>query len=120
MMPPVPTVVQHLCKGGHAARTFTFAIFVIAVIALLADCYTSFLCPGKRELHMIWTVGLTDHPERCRVSHGNPPDWRQIRFDSEREARDWERCFAFSSEIASRSGTEWLYGYWYSKRLIRR
>lgn len=60
-------------------------------------------------------VGLTDDPETRKASHGNPDDWRQRKFDSEKEARDWEVEMidrpGFSGDTG---GKGWRYGYTYT------
>ena len=60
-------------------------------------------------------VGLTDDPVRRRVEHGNPPDWQQVRFATEAEARAWERENVSKPGCQGGSGgAGWRYGYWYS------
>lgn len=37
-------------------------------------------------------AGLTDDPQRRRVEHGNPTNFRVVRqFSSEKEALEWEK-----------------------------
>ena len=36
-------------------------------------------------------VGLTDDPETRKEAHGNPSDWWQRSFSTEKEARQWEK-----------------------------
>ena len=36
-------------------------------------------------------VGLTDDPASRKHEHGNPSDWWQKWFSTEKEARDWEK-----------------------------
>jgi len=60
-------------------------------------------------------VGLTDQPDRRRTEHGDPPDWWQTRFRTEREARNWEaRMLAVSGYQGGSGGQGWQYGYMYT------
>ncbi len=60
-------------------------------------------------------VGLTDDPETRKVAHGNPSDWRQRRFDSEKEARQWEKdMLARPGHTGGGGGVGWRYGYTYT------
>ena len=66
---------------------------------------------------MTWYVGLTDDPERRRTEHGNPADWRQTDtpFNSESEARAWERNYTSQPGYqGGPGGIGWRYGYWYT------
>lgn len=60
-------------------------------------------------------VGLTDDPLRRRREHGNPPDWEQRSFITEREARAWEAVFlALPGYQGGTGGEGWRYGYTYT------
>jgi len=60
-------------------------------------------------------VGLTDGPETRKVAHGNPPDWWQRKFDSEKEARQWEQdMLAKPGYTGGGGGQGWRYGYTYT------
>lgn len=59
----------------------------------------------------MWIVGLTDNPDIVRARYGNPPDWRQIKFESEEEARARSRCFAAKDQTNSLG---WRFGFWFS------
>jgi hypothetical protein len=60
-------------------------------------------------------VGLTDDPATRKVSHGNPGDWCQRSFDSEKEARDWEEEMIDNPGYSRGTvGEGWRYGYTYS------
>lgn len=64
---------------------------------------------------MTWYVGLTDDPDRRKIEHGNPPDWQQVRFNSESEARAWESKYVGKPGYkGGPGGAGWRYGYWYS------
>ncbi len=41
----------------------------------------------------IWTIGITDNPERRKKEHGDPKYWMQWRADSEIIARNVEKHF---------------------------
>lgn len=60
-------------------------------------------------------VGLTDDPERRKREHGNPPDWWQRTFSTEREARDWEKEMLSRGYTGDTGGAGWRYGYTFSK-----
>ena len=60
-------------------------------------------------------VGLTDNPERRRSEHSNPADWSQQRFNSEPEARKWEKdMLARPGYTGGPGGEGWRYGYVYT------
>ena len=59
-------------------------------------------------------AGLTDNPVRRSQEHGNPADWWQRRFISEREARDWEGQMLAAGYRGGAGGDGWRYGYAYT------
>ena len=60
-------------------------------------------------------VGLTDNPSRRRIEHGNPSDWWQRSFSTEREARNWEKeMLAKPGYTGGTGGDGWKYGYTYT------
>ena len=60
-------------------------------------------------------VGLTDDPKTRKVAHANPPDWWQRKFDSEKEARQWEKDrLAKPGYTGGGGGQGWRYGYTYT------
>jgi len=60
-------------------------------------------------------VGLTDDPETRKAAHGNPSDWQQLRFNSEQEARRWEKEMLNKPGYTGGTGGEgWKYGYTYT------
>jgi hypothetical protein len=60
-------------------------------------------------------VGLTDDPEARKKAHGNPSDWWQRRFDTEKEARQWEKeMLAKPGHKGGTGGEGWRYGYTYT------
>jgi len=62
---------------------------------------------------MTWYVGLTDHPERRRQEHGNPPDWQQTEFSAEEKARAWEAKYVNTPGYQGGTGGRgWRHGYW--------
>ncbi|MGH7381114.1 MAG: hypothetical protein ACREKR_02655 [Candidatus Methylomirabilales bacterium] len=60
-------------------------------------------------------VGLTDDADRRKREHGNPPDWWQRSFSTEREARDWEKAMLAKGYLGDTGGAGWRYGYTFSK-----
>ncbi|MFH1219515.1 MAG: hypothetical protein V1694_03570 [Candidatus Eisenbacteria bacterium] len=59
-------------------------------------------------------VGLTDDPGQRKIAHGNPSDWWQRYFSTEKEARDWERDMVAKPGYTGGGGGEgWHYGYTY-------
>lgn len=60
-------------------------------------------------------VGLTDDPDRRKSEHGNPTDWWQRSFSTEREARDWEKDMLSRGYLGDTGGAGWRYGYTFSK-----
>ena len=60
-------------------------------------------------------VGLTDYPETRKAQHGNPRDWWQRTFDTEGQARDWEKeILAKTGYNGAPGGEGWRYGYTYT------
>jgi hypothetical protein len=60
-------------------------------------------------------VGLTDTPTIRRAAHGNPADWWQRQFNSEKEARAWEKeMLAKPGYRGGPGGPAWRYGYTYT------
>jgi hypothetical protein len=60
-------------------------------------------------------VGLTDDPVTRKAAHGNPPDWSQRSFDTEKAARDWEKRILAAPGYTGKVGGEgWKYGYTYN------
>ena len=59
-------------------------------------------------------AGLTDDPRTRRQEHGNPIDWNQRRFESEDEARMWEKTILASGYQGGTGGVGWKYGYTYT------
>ena len=60
-------------------------------------------------------VGLTDDPVRRWSEHGEPTDWRELEFSSERDARAWEATQLAKAGIRGGPGGEgWRFGYWYT------
>lgn len=43
--------------------------------------------------YSIWTIGITDDPDRRKQEHGNPGAWRHWRADTETIARNVEKYF---------------------------
>ena len=43
--------------------------------------------------YSIWTIGVTDDPNRRRTEHGNPGSWIQWNADTEQAARNVESYF---------------------------
>jgi hypothetical protein len=59
-------------------------------------------------------AGLTDDPERRKKEHGNPKDFRVIRqFNTEIEAREWEKQMLSQGHRGDTGGAGWKYGYTY-------
>jgi hypothetical protein len=60
-------------------------------------------------------VGLTDNPSRRKQEHGNPSDWWQKKFDTEIEARAWEKeTLSKPGYTGGTGGDGWRYGYTYT------
>ena len=43
--------------------------------------------------YSIWTIGVTDDPNRCKGEYGNPSSWHHWDADSEQIARDVEAYY---------------------------
>lgn len=43
--------------------------------------------------YSLWTIGVTDDPDRRRGEHGNPSVWHQWDADTETAARNVEKYF---------------------------
>jgi len=48
---------------------------------------------GKVSYYSIWTIGITNDPQRRRAEHDNPNNWYHWRADSETIARNVEEYF---------------------------
>ncbi len=60
-------------------------------------------------------VGLTDDPATRKQQHGNPSDWWQKTFQTEKEARDWEKeMLSKPGYKGGTGGAGWKYGYTYT------
>jgi len=60
-------------------------------------------------------VGLTDDPAARKEAHGNPPDWSQRPFSTEKEARAWEKDMLSRPGYKGGPGGEgWRFGYVYT------
>jgi hypothetical protein len=60
-------------------------------------------------------AGLTDDPKICKQEHGNPYDWTQQAFDTEIEARLWEKEMLSKRGYKGLTGNAgWRYGYTYT------
>ena len=47
----------------------------------------------EKRVMGIWTVGVTDDPERRKTQHKNPKAWKQWNAGSETAARNIEKHF---------------------------
>ena len=63
---------------------------------------------------MMQYAGLTDDPARRKAEHGNPADWSQQSFDTERQAREWEKIIQDLGCQGDTGGKGWRYGYTYT------
>lgn len=62
-------------------------------------------------------VGLTDDPAARRAAHGNPTDWCEHRFETERAAREWEEdMLSRPGYTGGPAGKGWHFGYIYTIR----
>ena len=59
---------------------------------------------GKK--YSIWTIGITDDPDRRRIEHDNPKFWHQWRADTETIARNVEKYFLDKGMKVSPGGGE--------------
>jgi hypothetical protein len=59
-------------------------------------------------------AGLTDDPATRKQAHGNPSDWWQRSFSTEKEARQWEKDMLAKGYKGDTGGKGWKYGYTYS------
>jgi len=59
-------------------------------------------------------AGLTDDPDRRKIQHGNPKDWAQKKFTTEKEARAWEKSMLEGGYKGGTGGAGWKYGYIYT------
>ena len=48
---------------------------------------------AKTKKYSLWTIGITDGPDRRRTEHGNPEFWMQWKADTETIARNVEKYF---------------------------
>lgn len=64
---------------------------------------------------MAYYVGLTDDLETRKQQHGNPSDWTVTSpFDTEQNARTWEKVQLAKGHKGGPGGEGWRYGYWYT------
>ena len=47
----------------------------------------------KSKKYSIWTIGITDDPDRRKAEHKNPTYWMQWRADTDTMARNVEKYF---------------------------
>ena len=47
----------------------------------------------ESKKYSIWTIGITDDPDRRKTEHGNPEYWMQWRTDTETITRHVEKYF---------------------------
>lgn len=47
----------------------------------------------EKKKYSIWTIGITNDPERRKGEHNNPKYWMDWKADSEQDARDIEEHF---------------------------
>jgi hypothetical protein len=59
-------------------------------------------------------AGLTNDPVERKQAHGNPSDWAQRSFSTEREARQWEKNMHDNGYQGAGGGEGWRYGYTYT------
>ena len=48
---------------------------------------------AETKKYSIWTIGVTDDPDRRKIEHGDPKYWMQWRADTETIARNVEKYF---------------------------
>ena len=48
---------------------------------------------AEKKDYSIWTIGITNNPERRKGEHDNPKHWMDWKADSEEDARDIEEHF---------------------------
>lgn len=48
---------------------------------------------AKTKKHSLWTIGITNDPDRRKIEHGNPKYWMQWKADTETSARNVEKYF---------------------------
>jgi hypothetical protein len=56
-------------------------------------------------------AGLTDDPGTGKEAHGKPVDWNDHEFDSEEDARAWEKTMSTCGYQVGTGGEGWKYGY---------
>lgn len=56
--------------------------------------------------YSIWTIGITDDPDRRRTEHDNPKYWKHWRADTETIARNVEKYFVEKGMKGSTGGGE--------------
>ena len=60
-------------------------------------------------------AGLTNDPKQREMEHGNPSDWKLYGpFQTEVQARNWERQALANGYQGGIGGKGWLYGYTYT------
>jgi len=67
---------------------------------------------AKTEKYSIWTIGITDNPERRKREHDNPQFWMEWKADSEAIARKVEKYFLDKGMKGDTGGGEhpnWVY-----------
>jgi len=62
--------------------------------------------PIVSKNYSIWTIGITDDPDRRRIEHDNPKFWHQWRADTETIARNVEKYFLDKGMKGSPGGGE--------------
>ena len=66
--------------------------------------------------YLLWTIGITDNPGRCKDEHGNPNTWHDWVADSEEQARRVEKRFldkGMHGDIGGGINPKWVYIFRY-------
>ena len=67
---------------------------------------------NKVKTYSLWTIGITDDPDRRKGEHGNPTYWSQWNADTEAIARSVEKYFLDKGMKGATGGGEhpnWVY-----------
>lgn len=62
--------------------------------------------------YSLWTIGVTDDPDRRKREHGNPSAWYQWDADSEQVARNVEAYFVekgMKGDTGGGGGADYVY-----------
>ena len=85
----------------------TFFISEMEVRGMASELAIKAAIDAKVRAYFVWTIGVTDEPNRRRREHDNPRVWYHWDADSEQVARDVEAFFLGKGMKGGTGGGGW-------------